>query len=146
MTAPNSFNTGRDGYQLTIISATLGKITFNGITSFETKPTVVKLKSVALDGRIRHRTIPDGHTGTIELDRQDASFDTYFAGVEANFFAGLPPDAIFITHTIQELDGSTSQWQYTDIALTPEDAGTWKGQDKVTEKMTFEAGRKIQLS
>jgi len=57
MTAPNSFNTGRDGYQLTIISATLGKITFNGITSFETKPTVVKLKSVALDGRIRHRTI-----------------------------------------------------------------------------------------
>jgi len=108
MTAPNSFNTGRDGYQLTIISATLGKITFNGITSFETKPTVVKLKSVALDGRIRHRTIPDGHTGTIELDRQDASFDTYFAGVEANFFAGLPPDAIFITHTIRRLDESVA--------------------------------------
>lgn len=146
MAGNNSFNVGRDGYQLTIIDSTLGTITFDGITSFSAKPGVVELKSVGLDGRIRHRTIPDGHKGAIELDRKDSSFDTYFAGIEANYFAGLPPGSIFITHTINELNGNPTQWQYLDCAIAPEDAGTWKGQDKVTEKLTFSAGRKIQLS
>jgi hypothetical protein len=146
MGAPNSFNVGRDGYQLTIIDSLLGPITFDGITSFSTKPAMVKLKSVSIDGRIRHRVIPDGHTGTIELDRQDSSFDTYFAAQEAAYFAGLAPSDIFITHTIQELDGTTSQFQYMDVTLIPDDAGNWKGQDKITEKLTWEAGSKIQLS
>jgi len=74
MSGTNSFNVGRDGNQLTIISASLGTITFNGITLFNMKPSVVKVKSVGIDGRIKHRVIPDGHSGSIELDRMDASF------------------------------------------------------------------------
>ncbi|AJG19071.1 hypothetical protein [Cupriavidus basilensis] len=146
MAGNNTFNVGRDGYQITIIDSNAGPVSFSGITSFEAKPAFVKLKSVNVNGRIIHRNVPDGHSGTLELDRQDSSFDDYFANVEANYFAGLPPGAVFITHTINELDGSVSQWQYSDVALAPEDAGTWKGQDKVTERMTFDAGRKIRIA
>jgi hypothetical protein len=146
MAGTNSFNVGRDGYQLTIVDSVAGNITINGITSFAAKPAVVKLKSVSIDGRIQHRTIPDGHNGTIDIDRQDASFDSYFATVEANYFAGLAPSNVFVTHTINELDGSVTQWQYLDVALSPDDAGTWKGQDKITERFTFEAGRKVKVS
>jgi hypothetical protein len=146
MAGNNSFNVGRDGAQVTIFDSNFGQVTISGITSFETKPMMVKLKSVHIGGRILHRPIPDGHEGTFELDRQDPSFEAYFSQAEANYFAQLPPSVIVITHTINNLDGSVSQFQYTDVALYPEDAGTWKGQDKVTEKFTFQAGRKIQLS
>jgi hypothetical protein len=145
MGATNSFNVGRDGYQLTIMDSTMGQITINGITSFDVKPQMVKLKSVGVDGRIRRRAIPDGHAGTFEIDRQDPSYDRYFASREANYFAGLAPGLIVITQTIQELDGSTSQFQYTDVELYPEDSGKWAGQEKVTQRFSFEAGRKIQI-
>jgi len=146
MAGNNSFSVGRDGAQLTIVDSNYGQVTINGITSFEAKPAMVKLKSVGIEGRIKHRPIPDGHAGTFELDRQDASYEQYFAAAEAAYFAGLPPSQIFITHTVQNLDGTISQFQYTDVALYPEDDGTWKGQDKVTQKFAFEAGRKLELS
>ncbi|MCA8237752.1 hypothetical protein [Burkholderia cenocepacia] len=146
MTAINSFNIGRDGAQVTIVDTAVGVVTINGITSFESKPAMVKLKSVGIDGRIKFRNVPDGHDGTFELDRQDASYETYFANAESGYFAGLPPSAIFITHTIQNLDGTVSQFQYSDVALAPEEDGTFKGQEKVTQKFTFQAGRKIQIA
>lgn len=146
MAGQNSFNVGRDGAQVTIFDSSIGQVTISGITSFETKPEMVKLKSVHIGGRILRRAIPDGHTGTFDLDRQDPSFETYFANFEANYFAQLPPSSITITHTINNLDGSVSQFQYTDVALYPDEAGKWAGQEKVTQKFTFEAGRKIQLA
>jgi len=141
----NSFNVGRDGAQITIFDSTLGQVTINGITSFDSKPGTVKLKSVNISGGITRRSIPDGHSGSFEVDRQDATFDTYFANREANYYGGLPPGAIFITQTITELDGTTTQFQFTDVELYPEDAGKYTGQEKVTQKFTFEAARKIPL-
>lgn len=146
MPGTNSFNIGRDGAQLTIVSSLFGTVTINGITGFQAKPAVVKLKSVDITGRIRHRTIPDGHELTFDVDRQDPTYEQYFAAREANFFAGLPPEAIFVTQTITNLDGSVSQYQYADMDLAPEDDGNWKGQDKVAQRFTAQAGRKIQLA
>lgn len=146
MSGVNSFNVGRDGAQLTIIDSLVGQVTINGIIRFDAKPAVVKLKSVGITGRIKYRTVPDGHELTFEIDRQDPSYEQYFANAEANYFAGLPPTAIFVTHTIKNLNGSISQYQYSDMALAPEDDGTWEGQTKVTQKFTAQAGRKLPLS
>jgi hypothetical protein len=145
MAGENSFNVGRDGAQLTIIDSNNGTVTINGLIAFEAKPGVVKLKSVGIDGRLRYRNIPDGHVLTFEIDRQDPSYEQYFAQKEADYYAGLPPAAIFVTWTINNLDGSISQYQYSDMDLAAEDDGNWKGQDKVTQKFTAQAGRKIQL-
>ncbi|CAB3784327.1 hypothetical protein [Pararobbsia alpina] len=142
----NSFNVGRDGAQVTVFDSSVGQVTINGITSFESKPGMVKLKSVDINGRIKHRPVPDGHSGTFEIDRQDASFDAYFADAEASYYAQLPPTAVIITQTINELDGSVSQFQFLDVALYPEDSGTYKGQDKVTQRFTFDAGTRIKIS
>jgi hypothetical protein len=145
MPGVNSFNVGRDGAQLTIIDSSYGTVTINGITSFDAKPGYVKLKSVGIGGRIKYRNIPDGHVLSFEIDRQDPSYEQYFAQKEASYYAQLPPAAIFVTWTIKNLDGSTSQYQYADMDLAAEDDGTWKGQDKVTQKFTAQAGRKIPL-
>lgn len=146
MAATNSFNVGRDGAQLTIIDSNYGTVTIDGITKFSAKPAVVKLKSVAINGRLKFRTIPDGHELSFELDRTDPSYEQYFAQKEANYYAGLSPAAIFVTWTIKNLDGSISQFQYSDMDLAPEDDGEWEGQNKVTQKFTAQAGRKTQLA
>jgi hypothetical protein len=144
MPTPNSFNIGRDGYQLTIIDPLFGQVTINGVTSFDAQAGVIKLKSVTIDGNIRHRTIFDGHSGKFELDREDASFDNYFAAQEANYFANLPPSIVVITQTITELDGSQTQFQYPQVALYPTQLGAWKGQDKVVQAFDWESGRRIK--
>ncbi|WP_186039727.1 hypothetical protein [Burkholderia gladioli] len=145
MAGTNDFSVGRDGAQLTIIDSNFGTVTINGITKFEAKPAVVKLKSVQIRGRILHKTVPDGHALSFEIDRQDPSYEQYFADAEAAYYAGLPAAAIFLTWTINNPDGSISQYQYLDMALAPDDDGTWEGQAKVTQKFSAEAGRKVQL-
>ncbi|QTP32617.1 MULTISPECIES: hypothetical protein [Burkholderia] len=146
MAGTNDFSVGRDGAQLTIIDSNFGTVTINGITKFEAKPAVVKLKSVQIRGRILHKTVPDGHALSFELDRQDPSYEQYFADAEASYFAGLPAAAIFLTHTINNPDGTVSQYQYLDMALAPDDDGSFEGQAKVTQKFSAEAGRKIRLA
>jgi hypothetical protein len=146
MAGVNSFNVGRDGQQLTIIDSNVGTVTINGIIRFQAKPAVVKLKSVGIGGRILYRTVPDGHELSFEIDRQDPSYEQYFANAESTYYAGLAPSQIFLTWTIKNLDGSVSQYQYSDMAMAPEDDGTWEGQAKVTQQFTAQAGRKIQLS
>lgn len=146
MSGQNSFNVGRDGQQLTIIDSNYGTVTINGIIRFEAKPAVIKLKSVQIGGRILYRTIPDGHELSFEIDRQDPSYEQYFANAEANYYAQLAPSVIFVTWTINNLDGSVSQYQYSDMAMAPEDDGTWEGQTKVTQKFTAQAGRKLRIS
>ncbi|MDR6381831.1 hypothetical protein [Paraburkholderia caribensis] len=146
MAGENTFNIGRDGAQITIIDSNVGPVTISNIVGFESKPEMIKLKSVPVTGRVLRRAIYDGHSGTFEIDRQDPSYDTYFADAEASYFAGLPPGQVFITQTVNELDGSVTQWQYSDVALYPEDGGSWRGQEKVTQKFSFEAGRKIRIA
>jgi hypothetical protein len=142
----NSFNVGRDGAQLTIIDSLLGPITFNGMISFDTKPRTKKLESEQITGQTIFRNVPNGHEGSMTFDRQDASVESYFATKEANFFAMLPPEVCAITHTINNLDGSISQFQYIGVELELDDAGDYKGLDKVTVKVSWRASQKIQVA
>lgn len=146
MTQLNSFNIGRDGAQLTIFDSILGQQTFNGQIGFETKPRTKQLESEQITGQTIFRDVPNGHEGTITFDRQDASVETYFSAKEANFFAGLPPQQAVITHTISELNGGISQYQYIGVELKLDDAGDFKGLDKVTIKVSWRASQKIKVA
>ncbi|MDE1009669.1 MAG: hypothetical protein OSB38_28820 [Paraburkholderia fungorum] len=142
----NSFNVGRDGSQITIFDSILGQLTFNGMISFDSKPRTKELESEGIDGTTRFRFVPNGHEGSFEFDRQDASVEAAFAQYEANFYAGLPPPTAVITQTINELDSSVTQFQYIGVQLNLTDAGAWKGLDKVNPKVGWKASKKIPLS
>jgi hypothetical protein len=144
--AANSFNIGRDGSQITIFDSLAGQVTFNGMISFDTKARTKELESETITGNTIFRFVPNGHEGTFEFDRQDSSVEAYFAQLEANFYAQLPPPVATITQTINELDGSITQFQYIGVQLNLSDAGTWKGLDKVNPKVAWKASKKIPLS
>ncbi len=144
MAGTNQFNIGRDA-QLTI-NGSAGPMTFNIITEFDAKPKYKSLESDAIDGTQRFRDLPMGHSGSFSLDRADSSVTDYFAGQEANFFAGLLPDQVTITQTITEASGAVTQYQYTGVALQLEDAGNWKGLEKITQKINWRATRMLKVS
>lgn len=142
----NSFNIGRDGSQITIFDSIAGQVTFNGTISFDSRARTKKLESENITGTTVFRNVPNGHEGTFEFDRQDSSVEAYFAQAEANFYAQLPPPVAVITQTINELDGSVTQFQYIGVQLDLTDAGSWKGLDKVNPKVGWVASKKIPLS
>lgn len=142
----NSFNVGRDGSQLTIVDSLQGPVTFNGMVSFDAKPRTKKLESETIDGDTRFRSVPNGHEGSFEFDREDSSVTDYFANKEANFFANLPAEDVFITHTVNNTDGTVSQYQYIGVDLTLDDGGTYKGLDKVVQKVSWRASHMIPLA
>lgn len=143
--AANTFNVGRDGSQITIFDSIAGQVTFNGMISFDAKARTKKLESETITGNTVFRSVPNGHEGSFEFDRQDSSVEAYFAQLESNFFAGLPPPTAVITQTISELSGGVSQFQYTGVQLDLDDAGAWKGLDKVTPKVSWRASKKVPL-
>jgi hypothetical protein len=146
MSAANTFNIGRDGLTLSVFDALLGQVDFDGLTGFTAKPRYKKLESEGSDGVTRFRDVPNGHEGTFEIDRQDASVESYFAQKEANFFALLPPAQSVITQVVNELDGSVTTWQYMNVELALENAGDWKSLEKVALQVSWRASKKIQVS
>lgn len=145
MAGSNQFNIGRDGFQITIMGSA-GPMSFNILVEFDTKPQYKDVKVEGIDGITRSRHLPNGHTGTLMFDRADSALSDYFVQQEANFFSSLNPDQITITQTISEGNGAISQYQYTYVDLWEEEDGSWKGLDKVPQKVSFYAARKIKVS
>ncbi len=133
----NQFNIGNDTF-LDIVGPS-GPIQFNITTSFEAKPIYKDIDSVSIDGINRFDSLPAGHEGTFELDRADSTVDDFLAANEAAFYAGLNRSTMTITQTINEVNGSVSQYLYSGVTLKISDRGTWKGNEKVTVKVAFKA-------
>jgi hypothetical protein len=141
----NTFNIGRDGSQITIFDSVAGQVTFSGKVGFDSRARTKKLEHESINGTTHFRNVPNGHEGTFEFDRMDSSIEAYFAQLEANFFAGLPPPVVVITQTINESDGNVTQFQYIGGQLDLEDAGKWRGLDKVSPRVAWRASKKIAL-
>lgn len=140
----NSYSVGRD-VSLVIVGAN-GPLAFSQITGFQSKPDITDKKVKGLDGVTRHLRFPDGWSGTFDIERQDSTLDDYFAQVEANYYAGVNEQPVSITQTIREVNGSITQYRYMNVLLTPDDAGSWKGDDSVKQKLKFVAERRIKVS
>jgi hypothetical protein len=140
----NGYSVGRD-LSLDIIGPN-GPVNLNQIVGFTAKPDVTDKKIKGLDGITRHLRFPDGWSGSFDLERQNNVVDDYFSTLEANYYAGLNENPATITETIQEVDGSVSQYRFLQVLLTLEDAGSFKGDDTVHQKVRFVAARRVKVS
>jgi hypothetical protein len=141
----NGYTLGRDA-TFTVVTPS-GTLTLNGLTGFKSKPVYEKLKSKPLNGVVNNAAIPQGHTGSFTIDRSDAQTDTYFAQIEAAYLAnGATMQAGTILETINEADGSISQWQYNGVVLMLEDSGDFEADKKVVQTINFEASTKVRVA
>ena len=139
----NGFSVGKD---VTLVLVTQsGPLPFNRLTEFAAKMDTVDLKSKGIDGITKHLMFPDGWAGSFMLDRTDPTIDSYFAQYEANYYAGIDRRPASITEIISEPDGSITQWRYLNVFLKYDDAGPWKGDTQVKQKISFVAQTRIQV-
>lgn len=130
-----NFDTGRQA-RLDIIAD--GRVLATAtLTQFTDKQQTIDLKHRPLNGPPVHKKINDGWEGSFEIDRDGPLLDDFFSNEETNYYAGLPNAEIFIVKTVNEADGSISEYRHEGVMLKFDDAGTYKQDDKVQQKVSF---------
>lgn len=144
MSASGQFSVGKD-VSLDIIGPT-GPLRFSIVTAFDSKPSYKSVDSKGLDGIDRYDDLPAGWSGTIGLDRADSTVDDFFAQKEANFYSGISSNLVTITETITEISGAVSQYRYTGVALTLQDAGKKSADNKISIVVGWRAARRLKIA
>jgi hypothetical protein len=140
----NGYTVGRD-YSVVIQTAT-GPLQLNKITSFKSKQEVTDVRVKRLDGITDHVRFFDGWSGSFDIERQDSIVDRYFAQIEANYYAGLNEQPAQIYETIQEANGSVSQYRYEGVLMSLSDAGNRAGDATVKMSLNFVGSRRVLVS
>ncbi|AJX61593.1 hypothetical protein AQ938_06990 [Burkholderia pseudomallei] len=140
----NNFSVGRD-ISLDIVTGS-GPLQINLITEFTSNQESTEVKVKGIDGITRFVRFFDGWKGKFNVERQDATLDQYFSQLEQNFFSGIGEQSVTITESIQEANGSISQFRYLGVLLKYDDAGGWKGDSTVKQAVSFVCSRRIQIA
>ena len=116
-----------------------GNVVTTRVKMFSSKQKTANRETIALDGINRHLNIPTGFEGSIEAERTGPQLDQFIFNLEQIYAQGGPIPLITITETIQEADGSVTQFQYQGCVVQMDSAGEWKGDDYITQKINFMA-------
>jgi len=141
----NNFSLGHD-VQVTIYDASTQSIVqFPAQTGWQANPIYKNLKSGPLNGPPIFAEVPDGWRGSFDFDRTNNSIDIYFANFEAAYYNGGNPLDGSITETIQEADGTTTQFVYEGVSMRLANSGQWRASEKVTQRIDWSASQRKQV-
>jgi len=136
-----AFNIGRD-ITLVLIGPTGQRVELPNVMGFDCKQETITLKLDRLDSVQMHAELPKGWTGSFELERGSADVDRVFAAIEQNWVANGVYNQCQIIEYIIETDESTSTFAFDNVSLKYSDAGAWKGDASVKQKVEFTAWRR----
>lgn len=122
-----------------------GPVRFTIITDVARKQNVKDVESHGIDGVCRYAVIPGGYEGTLEVDRGGPALDQAIDTLDQLYYAGAPVPYGSILETINEPDGSITQWRFSLVVFNAEDLGSWKGDAKVTQKLRWKASFRTQV-
>lgn len=137
------FSIGRDT-QLVVIGPT-GRIDLTHVTSFESRQLTQSVRVDRLDGTRMGTELPKGWEGSFEIERGSSTVDDFIAATEQQYFSGGSTDSGTMYQYITETDGSTSTYQYDNVTFRLINAGTWKGDSSVKQKLEYFAVRRRRI-
>jgi hypothetical protein len=140
----NNYSLGID-VTIDIVGSFGAIVRFKNVTHFDSKQETQQIKIVGINGLVDFLEIPHGWMGSMEIDRQNAVLDQYIALFEANYYAGANILTASITQTIREPDLSTSQYRFTGAMFKLSDAGAWKGDAQVKQKLDWCAAKRLRM-
>lgn len=136
------------GHQATVViqnPITGANLALTNMTKFDSKQRTMKETSKPLNARPIYAHTPDGWDGTIDYDRVNSSVDAFFSQMEVAYWNNTLTYSGTITLYLKELNGTTTQWLFSGVAMTLSDAGTLESQKKVSQKISFEAADRKQI-
>jgi hypothetical protein len=137
------FSVGRDT-QLVLIGPA-GRIDLTHVTSFDSRQITRSVRVDRLDGVHIGTELPKGWEGGFELERGSAIVDDFIAASEQQYFNGnnITPSTMY--QYVTETDGSISTYQYDNVIFRLSNAGVWKGDSSVKQKLEFFAVRRRRI-
>ena len=138
-----SFSVGRD-CQL-VVMGPYGRIDLAYVTAFESRQLTAPVRIDRIDGTQMAAELPKGWEGQFELERGSSSADDFIARAEAAYHAGSSVPVGTLYQYVHEADGSTSTYQYEGAVFKLAQAGTWKGDSSVKQRLEFFAGRRTRV-
>jgi hypothetical protein len=139
-----TLNIGKD-VVLDLVNSNGQTIAVNITNGFTAKQDAKVIDSKGLDGINRVAAIPDTWSGDFSLDRSGSGLDDLFAAIEAQYYNTGVLNNFRITQTIQEASGIISQYRFDGVAISLPDAGDWKGDAFVKQKISWKASKRLKM-
>lgn len=141
--ASNEFSVGRD-CQL-VVMGPFGRVDLAHVTGFESRQQTASIRIDRIDGRQMAAELPKGWEGMFELERGSAAADDFVARIEAAYAQGGAVPAGTLYQYISEPDGSTSTYQYDGAVFRFAQAGQWRGDASVRQRLEFFAAARRRI-
>jgi len=139
----NSFSIGRD-CQL-VVMGPQGRVDLSYVTGFESRQLTQSVRLNRLDGIPMGAELPKGWEGSFDLERGTSDADDFISVMETAFFSGGAIPAGTVYQYITETDGSTSTYQYSGVVFKLANAGAWRGDASVKQRLEFFATQRQRL-
>jgi hypothetical protein len=143
MMAISVFSVGRDT-QLVVIGAS-GTISLSHVTAFDSRQVTQSVRVNRLDGNQLGMELPKGWEGSFELERGDSVVEDFIAATEQSYFNGSVATTSSMYQYVLEVDGSTSTYQFDSVVFRLSNAGMWRGDTAVKQKLEFFASRRRRI-
>ena len=136
-------NIGKDCSLRILYNGTITNI--RDVTDFQAKAEYKTQRTDPLNGPPRETPIPSGWRISFGADRGSSALDVLFAQIESVFWTTGQIGSGTIYQTIQEVDGTTTTWEYSEVGLMYADAGNFTAETTVKQKVTGFSGRRVKV-
>jgi hypothetical protein len=138
-----AFSIGRDT-QLVVMGPN-GRVDISHVTGFESRQITSPIRVSRLDGSQLGAELPKGWEGSFEAERGSSALDDFISSLEQGFYSGSGAPSGTMYQYITETDGSVSTYQFDGVVFKLANAGAWKGDSSVKQKLEFFATRKRRI-
>lgn len=140
----NTFNLGKD-CSLVVIAPTGQRIDLSIVMDFDAKQQVHQIRIDPLNGPPQGVDVPRGWNGTFGIERATSAADDLFSTLEQGFWAGGVLGNGQIFQYVQEVNGSTSTYQFDGVAMHLSEAGNYKADNSVKQTISFFASTRKRV-
>jgi hypothetical protein len=138
-----AFSIGRDT-QLVVMGPN-GRVDLSHVTGFESRQITSPVRVSRLDGTQLAAELPKGWEGSFEVERGTSALDDFISRIEQDFYDGIGASPGAMYQYITEVDSSVSTYQFDGVVFKLANAGSWKGDASVKQKLEFFAVRKRRI-
>jgi hypothetical protein len=133
-----AFSVGRD-CQLVVMGP------FGRLDLTHVRQLTAPIRVDRIDGSQLAAELPKGWDGHFELERGSSAVDDFIARTEQAYVSGSAVPTGTLYQYVSEVDGSTSTYQYDQVVFKLTQAGQWRGDQSVKQRLDFFAARRKRV-
>ena len=138
-----AFSIGKDT-QIVVMGPN-GRVDMTHVTAFESRQLTQSVRVSRIDGVHLGAELPRGWEGSFEIERGNATLDDFISWTEQRHYDGQAVQPATMYQYVTETDGSVSTYQYDGTVFRLANAGVWKGDAAVRQKLEFFAARRRRV-